>query len=381
MWINPGNFMADTSTQQTSPSSVAPGNAAIKITIRGASCVITIDRGGALNALDAPMLATMADAYARVARDANIYVVVLNSADPKAFSAGGDVVAMSQAYQRDPALVRGWVAAEYGLNWRHECFSKPTVALINGVVMGSGVGVSAYATHRVAGEKYRFAMPETAIGFFPDVGMAHALARLPHRIGLYLGLTGLPIGRADAYALGLVTHCITSDTFADIEAELADAQPVDPVLDTRHEHPSPSGLLVHADMIETCFAHARVEDIVASLRTHTGPSGTFAEATADTLAKRSPLALQVTLRHLREAAALDLRQTLQVDYRLACRFLAEPDFHEGVRAALIDKDQTPHWVPATLADATSQRVDDYFASMPGEELNLPLRQEMQSMRV
>jgi enoyl-CoA hydratase len=381
LWFNPGNFMADTTTQQTAPSPVTPGTAAIKIATRGASCVITMDRGGALNALDAPMLATLADAYARLARDANIYVVVLKSADPKAFSAGGDVVAMSQAYQRDPALVRGWLAAEYGLNWRHECFSKPTVALINGVVMGSGVGVSAYATHRIAGERYRFAMPETAIGFFPDVGMAHVLSRLSNNIGLYVGLTGLPITRADAYALGLVTHCIPSDTFADIEAELADAQPVDPVLDRRHEQPGASELMTHADMIQTCFAHPRVEGIVSALRAHTGPSAEFARSTADTLAKRAPLALQVTLRHLREAAVLDLRQTLQVDYRLACRFMAAKDFHEGVRAALMDKDHAPRWSPATLADATAQRVDDCFATMPGEELNLPLRQEMQSMRV
>ncbi len=373
--------MAALSTQTTTVSSLSTDRPAVAVATRGASCVITLDRGGALNALDAPMLATIKDAYARVARDPNIYVVVLKSADLKAFSAGGDVVAMSQAYQCDPTLVRGWLAAEYGLTWRHECFSKPTVALINGVVMGSGVGITAYATHRVAGERYRFAMPETAIGFFPDVGMAHVLVRLPHKIGLYLGLTGLPIGRADAYALGLITHCLKPETFADVEGALADAQPVDRVLDCAHQDPGPTELMAHADLIEACFAGERVEGIIAALRATVGASAAFATATADILAKRSPLALQVTLRHLREADALDLRQTLQVDYRLACRFLAAQDFHEGVRAALIDKDQAPRWVPAALADATTQRVDDYFASMPGDELNLPLRQEMQSLRV
>jgi enoyl-CoA hydratase len=381
LWVNPGYFMADTSTQATIANAQTPGNPPVHVALRGASCVITLDRGGALNALNAPMLALLADAYAGVSRDANVYVVVLKSADPKAFSAGGDVVAMSQAYQRDPALVRSWLAAEYALNWRHECFSKPTVALINGVAVGSGVGISAYATHRVAGERYRFAMPETAIGFFPDVGMAHVLARLPHRIGLYIGLTGLAINRADAYALGLVTHALKADTFAEVEEELADAQPVDVVLDSRHEHPGPSTLMAHAELIEACFAGNRVEDIIANLRSQSGPGHEFAEATADTLAKRAPLALQVTLRHITEAAALDLRQTLQVDYRLACRFLADNDFHEGVRAALIDKDHAPRWSPAALVDATRHRVDDYFATMPGEELNLPLRQEMQSMRV
>jgi enoyl-CoA hydratase len=351
----------------------------VDVVMRGASAVLTINRGGALNALTAPMLKVIADSYVKLARDANLYVVVLTSADPKAFSAGGDVVALSEAARRDPALARSWLAAEYRLNWLHECFSKPSVALINGVVMGSGVGVSAYCTHRVAGERYRFAMPETAIGFFPDVGVAHVLARMPRHIGRYLGLTGRAIGRGDAYALGLVSHCLEAAQFAEVETLLADAQPVDDVLDERHRDPGSTELMAYAELIDRCFAHDSVEEIVAALADE--PASMFAAATAKVLAQRSPLALKVSLRHIREAAGLDLRQTLEVDYRLASRLIALPDFHEGVRAALIDKDHTPKWSPATLADVTGSILEDVFAPMPSAELNLPLRQEMQALRV
>ena len=357
-------------------------NTGVRMERRGAAAILTLDRGGALNALTPPMLAALADAYPRLARDPALYVVILKSADPKAFSAGGDVRALSATARQDMAAARASLAAEYRLNWLHECFSKPTVALIDGLVMGSGVGVSAYATHCVAGPRYRFAMPETAIGFFPDVGAAHRFARLPGKIGVYLGLTGHGIGRADAYALGLVTHCLEPAQFPEVEAALADAQPVDPLLDERHADPGPGELTAHAIVIAHCFAPDTIEAILVRLAAVEGASRDFAQNALADLKKRSPTALKVTLRHIHEAAALDVRQTLEADYRLACRFLEKPDFHEGVRAALIDKDNAPRWSPAALADVTRNQLDDDFAPLaPANELNLPLRQDMQAMRV
>ena len=356
----------------------------------GACHVFIIDRGGALNAIDASMVSVLAERYPKVARDASIYAVVLRSADPRAFSAGGDVRALVEAAARDIETAKAWLGAEYRLNWLHECFSKPSIALIDGIVMGSGVGISAYATHRVAGARYKFAMPETAIGFFPDVGSAYFLSRMPNRIGLYLGLTGSTIGRADAYALGLVTHCIDADAYPAIEAALADCQPVDPVLDGLHVDPGAGLLEEHAELISECFAGPTIASIVSALE-DAGQGGAsvrgdasraaFAQATLATLQSRSPLALAVTLRHLRDAAVLDLRQTLEADYRLACRFLETSDFAEGVRAVLVDKDQKPRWRPARIADVTDDMLDDMFAPMPGLELNLPLRQQMQALRV
>jgi enoyl-CoA hydratase len=347
----------------------------------GACHVFTLDRSATYNALDAGMIATLAASYKVLARDPNLYVVILKSAHPKAFSAGGDVRALLALAKTNQAAAQAWLAGEYAFNWLHECFSKPTVALIDGIVMGSGVGISAYATHRVAGAGYKFAMPETAIGFFPDVGVAHGLARLPRGIGLYLGLTGATIGRADAYELGLVTHVIDAHHYAAIEEALADCQPVDQVLDKLHADPGPAALTANAQTIARCFATPDVGQIMAALQAETGEGEAFARQTLSTLQKRSPLALAVTARHISEARGLDLRLTLEQDYRLACRYLTQPDFREGVRAVLVDKDQSPRWHPAALADVTPDILDDMFATMPGRELELPLRQEMQAMRV
>lgn len=279
------------------------------------------------------------------------------------------------------SAARAALAAEYRLNWLHECFSKPTVAFIDGIAMGSGVGLSAYCTHRVAGPRYRWAMPETAIGFFPDVGVAHLLARMPHRIGVYLALTGHSVERADALALGLVTHCMDEAAFDVVAAGLVDAQPVDVLLDAAHRDPGTPVLMAQAETIARCFVPDTVEAILARLSEVRGAGEVFAQRALADLKARSPLALKASLRHVRDAAALDLRQTLEADYRLACRFLQAHDFHEGVRAALVDKDQKPRWLPTALADVTGQMVDDLFAPMPGAELNLSLRQEMQAARV
>ncbi len=179
----------------------------------------------------------MADAFPRWSRDPEIYAVVIRSSSPRAFCAGGDVRELAEwGSKRRPEAIKS-LAAEYALNWLLECFMKPTVSLMDGVVVGSGVGISLYGTHRVAGERYSFAMPETGIGLFPDVGVSWAFARMPDAIGMYLGLTGRAIGRADAYRLGLATHCIPASRFEEIRAGLADADPVDPLLDGRHEDP------------------------------------------------------------------------------------------------------------------------------------------------
>jgi enoyl-CoA hydratase len=209
-------------------------------------------------------------------------------------------------------------------------------------------------------------------------------ARLPGEMGMYLGLTGRSIRRADAYRLGLATHCIPAARFDEIEAGLADADPVDPLLDGRHEDPGEGELDAYRDVIARCFSGASVEDIVARLeneRRRRSAEADWCGGVLADLAQRSPTSLKVTFRHIREARARDLRQTLMVDYRLACRILEGPDFPEGVRAALIDKDRRPRWRPDRLEDVSEGMVERYFAPMPGGELILPTRQEMQAVRV
>jgi enoyl-CoA hydratase len=352
----------------------------VEIGRRGAAGLLTLNHAKARNAVTAAMRQRLAEAFPSFARDPQVYAVVLKSSLAGMFCAGGDVRELLQLTRAEPERARRALAAEYAFNWLHECFSKPTVSLIDGPVMGSGVGITLYGTHKVAGEGYRFSMPETAIGFFPDDGVANAFARLPHEIGLYLGLTGRAIGRADAYRLGLVTHTIPARRFAEIEAAVIDADPIDPVLDGRHEDPGAADLDRYAETIARCFSAPVLSEILERLRTERHERD-WCEAVLADLAQRSPLSLAITLRHIREARALDLRHTLRVDYRLACRMIAAPDFAEGVRARLIDKDQAPRWRPTRIEDVTEAMVERAFETMPAAELVLPTRQEMQAARV
>jgi enoyl-CoA hydratase len=357
----------------------APGSD-IATGIQGAAGVVTLSRPSALNALTAAMRATIGKAFAAWAHDPQVYAAAIVSATDRAFCAGGDVREMVDCGARDPGAARRMLAAEYTLNWQLDCFTKPTVSLIDGVVMGSGVGVTLYGTHRVAGERYRFAMPETGIGLFPDVGVAWAFARLPDEIGMYLALTGRALGRADAYQLGLVTHCLPAGQFAEVLGALEDAEPVDPVLDRRHVHPGHAELDTLRPAIARWFGGDSVEEIVAALESERGAERVWAEGVLKDLAQRSPTSLKVTYRHVREARGLDLRATLAQDYRLASRFILGHDFYEGVRAVLVDRDHAPRWEPARLADVSDLRIEAYFASLGEGELQLAPRSEMQAVR-
>lgn len=346
----------------------------------GAMGVVTLDRPGALNALSVDMKDAMARFLPELARDPQIYGLVINSTSERMFSAGGDVRELARLMREAPAEGRALLAAEYRLIWLIECFSKPTVALINGAVIGAGAGITINATHRVAGEGYSFAMPETMIGFFPDDGLAYSFARMPDGIGEYLGLTGRTIGRADAFRLGLVTHCVPRERFGEVEALFAQAEPIDPVLDARHADPGSGELERYREVIAHCFSAATVQEIVARLEASREEQD-WCRGVATDLRKRSPLALAVTLRHIREAAALDIRLTLTMDYRIGCRLAATPDFAEGVRALLVDKTKDAKWRPAQIEGVVAGQVERCFAMMPGEELVLPTRQEMQASRV
>lgn len=347
---------------------------------QGATGVVTIDRPSALNALTDGMRQRITEFALALARDPQVYGLVLKSASERVFSAGGDVRELARLMREAPAVGRASLAAEYRLVWLLECFSKPSMALMDGAVIGAGAGITINATHRVAGERYSFAMPETMIGFFPDDGLAFTFARMPDQIGVYLGLTGHTVGRADAYKLGLVTHCLPRALFGQAETLLADAEPIDQVLDARHEDPGPGELERYREVIASCFYAPTVAEIVSRLEA-SSHEREWCRGVVEDLRRRSPLALAVALRHIREASALDIRLTLTVDYRIACRMAAAPDFAEGVRALLLDKTRDARWRPTLIEEITAGQVDRCFAMMPGEELVLPTRQEMQAARV
>lgn len=349
------------------------------IGVTGAAAVITLDRPKTLNALTSRMRRRISDAIPVFARDPNIYAVILQSTSPKAFCAGSDVREILGLADRgiDDALAE--FAEEYRMNWLLECFSKPTISLINGMVMGGGVGLTGYNTHRIAGENYSWAMPETIIGLFPDVGVAHALSRLGPT-GQYLALTGRSIRRADAFRLGLASHCIDSVHFPQIAAELALANTVDPLVDGLHRDPGAGELGPYAELIDRAFRAASVEDILEQLERETGAQRDWAQGVITDLRKRAPLSLKVTHRHVREAASMDIKTALEADYRLARAFLADHDFREGVRAALIDKDGAPAWRPARLEDVSAVSLAPYFTAL-SRPLDLPTREDMQRARV
>lgn len=366
-----------------SPGGVAQNMSDIDIVKQGAAAIVTLNRPKALHALTDDMRRELAVAMPDFSRDPMIYGMVIRSEGSRAFCAGGDVRQLVALGRQDIALARASFADEYRLNWRLECFSKPTVSLINGAVMGSGVGLTVYGTHRVAGEGYQFAMPETAIGLFPDVGVCHHLARMPHEIGTYLGLTGTSIGRADAFALGLVTHCIPAVQFQAITEAVSDADPVDDLLDPLHEEPGETSVMTYGPDIAEWFAGPSIMDIAARLEAAAQLStetGAFAAKTLSRLRECAPLSLAVTLRHLRAARHYDQRDMLMADYGLACAFLDGSDFYEGVRAALIDKDRSPSWQPAGLESVTDHMVARYFAPGTHDTLELATRTEMQAAR-
>ncbi len=333
---------------------------------------LTLDRPAALNAISVPMLRRMRAFLEACREDPHIYGIVLQSAVPEAFSVGGDIKLLRQAALSDLQDAARLLAEEYHYYWFLACYTKPHVALINGRVMGSGVGVSLYGTHRVAGENYAFAMPETAIGYFPDVGGAWFLSRLPGEIGLYLGLTGEVVTAADAYHLGLATHVIPAAKFPLIHEAMREAEPIDPLLDDLHETPEPGPIMAMRPWIDGAFSANRVEDILARLAVMEGKGASWAEKTAARLRQRSPLSLKITLKQIRRGRKLGLKSALEMEFALGLRVLEGKDFFEGVRAQVIDKDRNPRWSPPSLAEVTDEMVAAHFAPLPPDAaLTLP----------
>ncbi len=336
----------------------------------GRAGLIRLNRPKALNALTIEMIRGLEAFTHRCAGNPHIYGIVMEG-EGKAFCAGGDIRTICDWSQNNPAEANRYYTEEYQHNWTLECFRKPHVALINGVVMGGGVGVSLYGTHRVAGEAIRFAMPETGIGFLPDIGGSWFLPRMPGKTGLYLGLTGRICGRADAYYLGVATHCISAQHFETIKAAMIEGEPTDAVLDGLHEPPEQSALETFRAPIDRIFAAGSLDGVLQSLEREQGEWRDWAQETLAILAKRSPLSLKVTFEAFRRGGRCkSLKEALILEYRLATRMIREHDFLEGVRAIIIDKDQSPKWLPPSLAEVSDAHLQSLFEPLSGGDLQL-----------
>ncbi|MFN6954528.1 MAG: enoyl-CoA hydratase/isomerase family protein [Acetobacteraceae bacterium] len=305
---------------------------------------LTLNRPRALNALDEPLIAALTEAARSAAADPAIRAVVLEGAGPRAFCAGGDVRAIRALVQaNDRAGVHRFFAAEYGLNRLIAEFPKPWISLIGGVCMGGGCGVSVHGSHRVVTEVALLAMPETAIALFPDVGMTHVLPRLPDSIGIWMGLTGARLMGAEAVEAGLATHFVPADRLDALRAALP-AEGPDAI--ARVAAPVPPGRIAALrPVIARCFGHATPAAILAAL----DAEGTeWAREQAATLRRASPFSVAVSLEAMRRGATLPLAECLAMELRLTATVCFHPDFAEGVRAVLVDKDNAPRWTPASL---------------------------------
>jgi enoyl-CoA hydratase len=327
-----------------------------------------------LNALTLDMIRAL-DARLRAwAGDPSVRAIVVEGAGERGFCAGGDVRALYDVRHTKSDLPAVLYREEYSLNHRIHGFAKPYVALMDGIAMGGGVGVSVHGSHRVATERTLFAMPETGLGLFPDVGGSHFLPRLPGRIGMYLALTGARLGAADCRYAGIAGHYLPSARLGELKAALAEAEwsgdahaAVDAVLARFDEDPGEPPLARHRAAIDRCFAGGSVEQVVAAL----AAEGTdWATAQRDILATKSPTSLKITLRQIRAGGRLGFAAAMTMEYRMVQRCVAGHDFYEGVRAVVIDKDRAPRWRPASLEEVSVAAIDAYFAPLGENDLVL-----------
>lgn len=343
---------------------------------RGVLGLITLDRPKALNALTHAMALAIETQLDRWAGDPTVEVVAIKGGGEKAFCAGGDIRALWEAGQ--PGGERGranwqFYADEYRLNAKIKRFPKPYVSIMDGIVMGGGVGVSIHGSIRIATERTVFAMPETGIGLFPDVGGTYFLPRLPGQTGLWLGLTGTRLRTVDVVATGICDHFMPADRVVQFLDALADLDTSDPQalswsLEAFARRPDgPSVLDDHRTRIDTAFAAPSIEEVLERLD---GTEHYWAGEQKQAILAKSPTCTRIAFRQIREGADLSFEDCMRLEYRLARFCMTHPDFYEGVRATIIDKDGAPAWAPATLAEADDAFVAKAFMPLGDEELTL-----------
>jgi enoyl-CoA hydratase len=337
---------------------------------RGGAGVIVLNRPKALNALTLTMVRLIAAALDAWERDPDVTRIVLGGAGEKAFCAGGDIRNLYELGRAGAHAeqLRFW-REEYLLNRRIRTYPKPVVALIDGIVMGGGVGVSINAAHRVAGERFVFAMPEVGIGFFPDVGGTFFLPRLARRAGVYFALTGLRANAGDAVAFGLAQNFTPSVRLGALAEALQDETPVEATLARFAAHPPHSALMNEGEGLEACFSLDSRDAILGGLAETERKGFAFAAPARAAMLEKSPTSQTIALRQMAIGTGVDFDEALRVEYRIVSRLCRRPDFYEGVRAVILDKDNRPRWSPPP----SKAEVDAYFEPLGDDELTFPVR--------
>lgn len=325
--------------------------------------IITLDRPKALNALSTEMCLTLDEKLSDWENDPTINVVLIKGDGGKAFCAGGDVRTIAEKGPDDSTVAHDFFSTEYKMNAKIFHFSKPFVALLDGITMGGGVGVSIHGSHRIITENTLFAMPESAIGLIPDVGGSYFLPRLPGALGPYLGLTGARLRGADILYAGIGTAYIPSDKLENLINALADAEissfgEVDTIIAGFAEDPGEASIDEFRDLIDAAFSEKTIEDIFdhLSIIDHD-----WARETLAVLKKVSPISLKIIIEQLARGATLDFNECLLMEYRIVSAITSyESDFFEGVRAVLIDKDHNPKWIPPSVDEVSLEMVMAHF---------------------
>jgi 3-hydroxyisobutyryl-CoA hydrolase len=328
--------------------------------------VITLNRPKALNALNLSMVSKLYPTLASWEREKTL--VIIKGTGGKAFCAGGDVKSVALAGLKGEKLGHAFFKQEYMTNGLIGTYKIPYVAFIDGIVMGGGVGLSVHGLYRVATERSVFAMPETQIGLFPDVGGSYFLPRLRGKLGLFLALTGYRLKGADLLKAGIATHYVNSANLEALEGDLLKCSDVNSIDSALKKHSakdsSEFSLTPMLKQINACFSAGSVEEIIARLEQDGSP---FAQDMVKLLEKMSPTSLKVTMKQLEHGSKMTLEECLQMEYRIAVNCLANKDFYEGVRALLIDKDQKPKWKPEKLSDVSPALVESHFAKLPEDQ--------------
>jgi enoyl-CoA hydratase len=350
------------------------GNTDILFARKGAAGIITLNRPRALNAVTFDMVRVLAAQLAQWEHDPAVTRVIVTAAPGRAFCAGGDIRELYELGRAGrPGEALGYWRSEYALDATIKRYRKPYVAIIDGLVMGGGAGISINGSHRVAGDGFEFAMPEVGLGFIPDVGATWFLSRMPGELGLYCALSGARLSSADAVASGIATHRVGSRRLSDLIEGLCGSVSVDALLGAFSEPPGEGPLTKLGPAIDRLFGEASIEAILAALDAQArgnAAAADFARATARTIRAKSPLSLKITLAQLRRGKGLDFAECLRTEFRIVSRLVHGHDLYEGIRSVIIDKDQAPRWQPATLEAVGAAEVERHFAPL-ADELVLP----------
>jgi enoyl-CoA hydratase len=348
-----------------------PTEPTVLIERAGRALVFTLNRPKSLNALDAGMIALIDPALTAAASDPDIDCVIIEGAGGRAFCAGGDVRACALSLKEPGStFARDYFRAEYSLNRRIHRFPKPYISLIDGISMGGGLGLSVHGSHRVVTERLVCAMPETGIGLFPDIGGGWFLPRWPGFTGRYVALTGARLSAADALYVGYATSIVASADLPALRARLIDRAPktrdeANRIISDFTTAPSLSSLAAERDAIDRWFQPDTIEGIILALASD---GSSRALEIAEGLGTRSPTSLKVALRLLQLGVNLSIEEDLALEYRASQHAMAAPDFAEGIRAVLIEKDNRPVWQPAALDQVTLEAVEKFFSPSPWPDL-------------